>query len=89
MKRFRPASSRKLREDVFFSSNNAQETPVFSRFFVKDSLKDGGAYKKYTGKVRKIDSIERTIVFLDANGQSRGKAIQIDNVTELYCDLTP
>ena len=56
-------------------------------FFVKDSLKEGGAYEEYTGSVRKIDSVERTIVFLAANGRSSGKTIPVDDIRELHGDL--
>ena len=49
--------------------------------FVPDHFKDGGKYEEYTGIVRKIDRIERTIVFLAANGRSAGKTIRIDNIT--------
>ena len=34
-------------------------------YFVKDKKKSGGEYKKYTGKVRRIDIIEKKIVFVD------------------------
>lgn len=56
-------------------------------FFVKDSFKEGGAYEEYTGKVRKIDGFERSIVFLAANGRSNGKTIPVDDISELHGDL--
>lgn len=34
-------------------------------YFKPDGKKDGGAYVTVTGKVKKIDEIERTIVFVD------------------------
>ena len=34
-------------------------------YFKPDGTKDGGAYVTVTGKVKKIDEIERTIVFVD------------------------
>lgn len=34
-------------------------------YFVQDTLKDGGSYKTYTGRVRRIDLTEREIVFED------------------------
>ena len=34
-------------------------------YFVEDKKKSGGEYKEYTGKVRRIDKIEKKIVFVD------------------------
>ena len=56
-------------------------------FFVKDPLKEGGAYEEYTGRVRKIDGVARAIVFLAANGRSGGKTVPIDDIHELRGDL--
>ena len=56
-------------------------------FFVKDPLKEGGAYEEYSGPVRKIDPVARTIVFLAANGRSSGKTVPIDDIRELRADL--
>lgn len=56
-------------------------------FFMADLLKDGGEYQEYTGKVRKVDSVERTIVFLAANGRSAGKKVLIDDVMEIHGEL--
>ena len=56
-------------------------------YFVKDPLKGGGSYEDYTGKVRKIDSIDRTLVFLAKNGRSSGKTIPVDDISELRGNL--
>ena len=56
-------------------------------FFVKDPLKEGGAYEEYTGSVRKIDPVARAIVFLAANGRSSGKTIPVDDICELRGNL--
>ncbi len=34
-------------------------------YFIEDKKKSGGEYKEYTGKVRRIDKIEKKIVFVD------------------------
>ena len=52
-------------------------------YFVKDPLKGGGSYEDYTGRVRKIDGIERMIVFLAENGRSYGKTVLIDTIIGL------
>ena len=56
-------------------------------YFVPDYLKEGGEYEEYTGKVRKIDPIERTVTFLAANGRSAGKTIRVDDITEIHGEL--
>lgn len=50
-------------------------------------LKDGGEYEEYTGKVRHIDKVERTVVFLATNGRSAGKAIKIDEIKNVHGEL--
>lgn len=50
------------------------------RYFVPDALKDGGSYQDFTGRVRNIDPVEKTIVFFAENGRSRGKSIRIDSL---------
>ena len=49
--------------------------------------KEGGEYEEYTGLVRKIDPIERTVVFLADNGRSAGKKVLIDDVMEIHGKL--
>ena len=56
-------------------------------YFVPDYLKEGGEYEEYTGQVRKIDPIERTVVFLADNGRSAGKKVLIDDVMEIHGKL--
>ena len=56
-------------------------------YFVPDALKAGGAYQEYTGRVRQIDTIERMIVFLAANGRSAGMRIAIDDAKEIHSEL--
>ena len=53
-------------------------------FFVKDPLKEGGAYETFSGNVRKIDRVERMVVFAAESGRSGGKMIPIDDIAVLY-----
>ena len=39
-------------------------------YFEPDSRKEGGSYSEFTGTVKKIDPIERKLVFYAENGQS-------------------
>ena len=45
--------------------------PVFEALRL---LKEGGEYEEYVGKVRLIDTVDRTAVFLAANGRSAGNS---------------
>lgn len=73
-----------LIDDVIQDGHHPEITVVF---FVADLLKDGGEYQEYTGKVRKVDAIERTLVFLAANGHSAGKTICVDDISEIHGEL--
>ena len=73
-----------LIDDVIQDKHHPEITVVY---FVPDYLKEGGEYEEYTGKVRKIDPIERTVVFLAANGRSAGKTIRVDDITEIHGEL--
>jgi len=73
-----------LIDDVIQDKFNPEITVVY---FVPDYLKEGGEYQEYTGKVRKVDPVERTVVFLAANGRSAGKTIRVDDITEIHGEL--
>lgn len=73
-----------LIDDVIQDKHHPEITVVY---FVPDCLKEGGEYEEYTGLVRQIDPIERTIVFLADNGRSVGKTIRIDDIKEIYGEL--
>lgn len=49
-------------------------------FFEPDRRKDGGAYRMVTGNVKKIDGIEKKLLFTD------GEAIPILDVLSIRCD---
>jgi len=73
-----------LIDDVIQDKFNPEITVVY---FVPDYLKEGGEYQEYTGKVRKVDPVERTVVFLAANGRSASKTIRVDDITEIHGEL--
>ena len=55
-----------LNEQLQKIMDRVSEHPEVSVLYFKpDGKKDGGAYVTVTGKVKKIDEIERTIVFVD------------------------
>lgn len=73
-----------LIDDVIQDKHHPKITVVY---FVPDYLKEGGEYEEYVGKVRHIDTIDRTVVFLAANSRSAGKAIKIDDIKEIHGEL--
>ena len=54
-----------LEEDQKIMDRVSEHPEVSVLYFKPDGKKDGGAYVTVTGKVKKIDEIERTIVFVD------------------------
>ena len=73
-----------LIDDVIQDKHHPEITVVY---FVSDYLKEGGEYEEYTGRVRQIDPIERTVVFLADNGRSAGKTIRVDDIKEVHGEL--
>ena len=73
-----------LIDDVIQDKHHPEITVVY---FVPDYLKEGGEYEEFSGKVRHIDTVERTVVFLAANGRSAGKTIRIDDIKEIHGEL--
>ena len=66
-----------LIDDVIQDKHHPEITVVY---FVPDYLKEGGEYEEYTGLVRQVDPIERTVMFLADNGRSAGKTIRVDDI---------
>lgn len=73
-----------LIDDVILDKHHPTISIVY---FVPDYLKEGGEYEEYTGDVRNIDTVERKVVFLAANGRSAGVAIPIDSIREIHGEL--
>ena len=73
-----------LIDDVIQDSYHPEITV---EYFVADQRKDGGEYREYTGKVRQIDTVARTIVFLAKNGRSAGVKIAVDEIKAIQGEL--
>lgn len=73
-----------LIDDVIQDKHHPEITVVY---FVPDYLKEGGEYEEYIGRVRQIDPIERTVVFLADNSRSAGKTIRVDDIKEIHDEL--
>ncbi len=57
------------------SIGREQNTKII--YFVPDSSKSGGAYQEYSGVVRKIDEVYRTLIFKDQ------KEISLDCIVDI------
>lgn len=67
---------------------SGQRPVVTAVWFVPDSRKEGGAYAEYTGPVKRIDPVGRTLVFLDDNGVSNVRTIPLDMIRAIQSPLT-
>ena len=57
---------------------NEEVSPLIKvSFFVPDKEKEGGSYRTHKGRIKKIDPIERMLVFED------GKTVALDDITDL------
>lgn len=54
---------------------------ITATYFVPDKKKDGGEYVAVNGDIKRIDEVERVIIFSD------GRTIQIDDVIDLQSAL--
>lgn len=67
----------------FLAEHLAEAPTVTVTYFKADSKKAGGAYLQTGGKVKKIDQIERRLVFTDKRG------IPFDDILEIESELFP
>lgn len=56
-------------------------------YFLPDALKEGRSCRKFIGKVRQVDPVERKFVFFMTNERSTGKKISIDDILEIHSEL--
>ena len=61
----------------FLIKNNKLDSFVSITYFVSDTKKDGGKYFKYTGKIKKIDSVNKKIIL------NNGKIISIYDIINI------
>lgn len=61
--------------------NIGEKPKVNIAYFVADKLKSGGAYEFATGYVKRVDDIERTIVFTD------GRSVSIPDIYNIEGEI--
>lgn len=59
----------------------ARRPKVTVTYFLPDARKDGGSYAVYTGRLRRVDACEGTMIFAD------GRKIALENVCALESPL--
>lgn len=77
----------RLNEKLRIIAEHLDQRPTVSiTHFVPDAKKTGGTYATDTGVVKKIDILEREIIFYAENGVSDGHSILIDGIVEINCE---
>ena len=70
--------ARELNQKLSLLKENLGSRPLVTvRFFLPDSRKSGGSYLTYQGNLRRIDYVERELVFTDDH------TINIDDVVSI------
>lgn len=71
-----------LNEKFSFLAGHIEERPeVTVTFFVKDEKKDGGRYETRTGRLRRLDPLQRILVFADRS------ALAIDDIYDIRSEI--
>jgi len=71
------------RRQAILLEHIAEQPEVTVTWFQPDERKDGGAYITTTGRLKKIDQVERALFLLD------GSKILLDNVSGIWNDYFP
>ena len=64
----------------------AEQPKVTVTWFQPDARKDGGAYVTVTGRLKKIDEVERTLTLLDGTRISLADVVELES--RMYLDGT-
>ncbi len=64
----------------------AEQPEVTVTWFQPDARKDGGAYVTVTGRLKKIDEVERTLTLLDGTRISLADVVELES--RMYLDGT-
>ena len=56
-------------------------------YFEKDASKSGGSYRDYTGAVRRVDTVEKQLVFFDDRGYADGLKVNIKDIIRMESPL--
>ena len=64
-------------------ANLQDQPPVIVTYFLPDQKKDGGAYVTVTGALKRIDLLERRLIFTD------GTLIPIDAISQIHGPRLP
>lgn len=71
---------KKLNNRINIIEDNIESSPVVKvTYFIRDLRKNGGKYIEYTGNVRRLDFINRIIIFKDKKRISFDDILEIDS----------
>lgn len=68
------------RRQVILLEHIGEQPPITVTWFQPDERKDGGVYVTATGRLKKIDPVERILILLD------GTKVQLEEVVNLESD---
>ncbi len=78
------ATKTMLNEKFNFIMEHIYDQPeITATYFIPDTLKDGGRYVLFTGKVKKYDYLNRILHFID------NTEIKIDDIIEIESRIFP
>ena len=78
------ATKTMLNEKFNFIMEHIYDQPeITTTYFIPDTLKDGGRYVLFTGKVKKYDYLNRILHFID------NTEIKIDDIIEIESRIFP
>ena len=73
---------KKLNSMAAYINDHIDERPQITvTYFVPDEKKSGGAYRTYSGNIRRIDEVNRQFIFTDKT------VIDMDMVSDIMCDM--
>ena len=78
------ASKTMLNEKFSFIMEHIYDQPEITvTYFIPDTLKSGGMYVDFAGRVKKYDSLNRTLYFTD------NTEIRVDDISEIESEIFP
>lgn len=65
----------------FLGRHLSEQPEITITYFYPDSKKEGGAYRKVQGKIRRIDPVRKALIMID------GTEIMMEHICDLYGDM--
>lgn len=65
----------------FLEKHLSEQPEITVTYFCPDSRKDGGAYHRIRGKIRRIDPVRKVLCMTD------GREIRMEHISDIYGDM--